>query len=212
MCCSVTWPPHAAAKLARVCGEMLATKSFADGSSSPETVNLSPLLLLSRVICSCGAPSSTLSTSLWLCRLTSTASAVVTQPEHARQSVRDICAGSAPAAAVVVEDGCWPSRMTSNSRDSEVEEGCGCVGSVSTGLMQATPGEMKSLRSSAERMADIVGGCCGRRFAHPGVGDVNKIWELPVQTPLLGSPHGTGDFEGNVGPICVRGRVLRWGI
>lgn len=29
-------------------------------------------------------------------------------------------------------------------------------GSVSTGLMQATPGEMKSFKSSAERMALIV--------------------------------------------------------
>lgn len=30
------------------------------------------------------------------------------------------------------------------------------AGRVSTGLMQATPGEMKSFRSSADRMADIV--------------------------------------------------------
>jgi hypothetical protein len=30
------------------------------------------------------------------------------------------------------------------------------TGKVSTGLMQATPGEMKSFRSSADRMADIV--------------------------------------------------------
>ena len=34
---------------------------------------------------------------------------------------------------------------------------CGaCLGSVSTGLMQATPGDMKSLRSSAERIADML--------------------------------------------------------
>lgn len=31
-----------------------------------------------------------------------------------------------------------------------------CFGSVSTGLMHATPGEMKSLRSSADRIADIA--------------------------------------------------------
>ena len=31
-----------------------------------------------------------------------------------------------------------------------------CFGSVSTGLMQATPGEMKSLRSLADRIADML--------------------------------------------------------
>ena len=30
------------------------------------------------------------------------------------------------------------------------------AGSVSTGLMHATPGEMKSFKSSADRMADII--------------------------------------------------------
>ena len=30
-----------------------------------------------------------------------------------------------------------------------------CFGSVSTGLIHATPGEMKSLRSSADRIADM---------------------------------------------------------
>ena len=31
-----------------------------------------------------------------------------------------------------------------------------CFGSVSTGLMHATPGEMKSFRSSVDKMADIL--------------------------------------------------------
>ena len=31
-----------------------------------------------------------------------------------------------------------------------------CFGNVSTGLMHATPGEMKSLRSSADRIADML--------------------------------------------------------
>jgi len=37
------------------------------------------------------------------------------------------------------------------------------AGSVSTGLMHATPGEMKSFRSSAERMADIATPASARR-------------------------------------------------
>ena len=36
-----------------------------------------------------------------------------------------------------------------------------CLGRVSTGLMQATPGEIKSLRSSADRIALIVGQTMG---------------------------------------------------
>lgn len=45
-------------------------------------------------------------------------------------------------------------------------EGAFAAGRVSTGLIHATPGEMKSLRSSAERMADMVlfGGDATRRF------------------------------------------------
>lgn len=31
-----------------------------------------------------------------------------------------------------------------------------CLGSVSTGLMHANPGEMKSLRSSTDKIADMV--------------------------------------------------------
>lgn len=31
-----------------------------------------------------------------------------------------------------------------------------CFGSVSTGLIHATPGEIKSLRSSADKIADIL--------------------------------------------------------
>lgn len=78
----------------------------------------------------------------------------MTHPEQARQSVRDIWAG-----AVEPWVGCCPSRMTSCSSGEEpwgsVEGGGG--GRVSTGLMQATPGVMKSFRSSAERIADILG-------------------------------------------------------
>lgn len=33
-----------------------------------------------------------------------------------------------------------------------------CFGSVSTGLMHATPGEIKSLRSFADKIADILSG------------------------------------------------------
>ena len=113
-------------------------------------VGLAAVVLLSSAMRSAGASSSTLRTSLWLWRLTRTASADVTQPEQARQSVREIWAGSE------AEGGCWPSRMTSFSGEEEEAEGAG--GRVSTGLMQATPGVMKSFRSSAERMADIVGG------------------------------------------------------
>ena len=45
-------------------------------------------------------------------------------------------------------------------------EGAFAAGRVSTGLIHATPGEMKSLRSSAERMADmlLLGGDAPRRF------------------------------------------------
>lgn len=39
------------------------------------------------------------------------------------------------------------------------------AGSVSTGFMQATPGEMKSFRSSEERMALMVRGYGGRERA-----------------------------------------------
>ena len=151
--------PHAAARLARVWGETDATKSLEFGSERLEIVGTEEeeeeVVVVSSV--SAGAESRTESTSLWLWRLTRTASAEVTQPEQARQSVKDICAG-ALAAPLEREDeeGC-PSRMTSNSRDS----GCGggaVAGRVSIGLMQATPGLMKSLRSSAERMADIFFG------------------------------------------------------
>jgi hypothetical protein len=51
-------------------------------------------------------------------------------------------------------------------RASELD-GAFAAGRVSTGLMHATPGEMKSLRSSAERMADILVFVClpARRVA-----------------------------------------------
>ena len=51
--------------------------------------------------------------------------------------------------------------MTEN-KDEDEEEGkltfsfCGFAGSVSTGLIQATPGDMKSFNVSTDRMADIL--------------------------------------------------------
>lgn len=56
----------------------------------------------------------------------------------------------------VLDEGPCPSRITSCSRLSETGGVGGAVGSDSTGLMHATPGEMKSFRSSAERIADMV--------------------------------------------------------
>ena len=96
-----------AARVARVWGDTLATKIFPFPSfPSP----LKPLLVLlvlydipfvtpfvplceSHGGCSDGCASSVLRTSVCDCSDTSTASADVTQPEHARQSVRDIWAG-----------------------------------------------------------------------------------------------------------------------
>jgi hypothetical protein len=42
--------------------------------------------------------------------------------------------------------------------DEHTELSACCIGSVSMGFMHATPGDMKSLRSSAERMALMVSG------------------------------------------------------
>lgn len=67
-----------------------------------------------------------------------------------------------PGADVLDEEGPCPSRITSCSRLSEAGGVGGAVGSDSTGLMHATPGEMKSFRSSADRIADMVGGLVGR--------------------------------------------------
>lgn len=168
--CWIMWPawaevirlPHATARLARVWGEMDATKSLEFGFERLEIVGVDEEREdeVSRV--SAGAESRTERTSLWLWRLTRTASAEVTQPEQARQSVRDICAGALAAPLEEEEEGCCccPSRMTSNSRDSDCGGGA-VAGRVSIGLMQATPGLMKSLRSSAERMADIFLGVVG---------------------------------------------------
>ena len=72
-----------------------------------------------------------------------TASAEVTQPEHARQSVKEIEAGAGFAAWTL------SSVVTSYGFESS------CFGRVSIGLMQATLGDMKSLRSSADRIALI---------------------------------------------------------
>jgi hypothetical protein len=69
--------------------------------------------------------------------------------------VREICA----AVCAEGEAGRVSSRAT-----VRVSLGGGGGGNDSTGLMQATEGEMKSLRASAERMADMVvlGGGHGR--------------------------------------------------
>lgn len=59
------------------------------------------------------------------------------------------------------------------------EEGGLVAGRVSTGLMQATPGEMKSLRSSAERIADIVEDVSGRkrrRTRRRGIEDCDPLF------------------------------------
>ena len=89
--CSIIHPasssvvPYVAAKLALTCGATLATKILLSPvpSTSPSTSNEN----------SEGAASSAFCTSAWDCRETRTASAEVTQPEQARQSVREICAG-----------------------------------------------------------------------------------------------------------------------
>ncbi len=73
----------------------------------------------------------------------------MTHPEQARQSVRDIWAGGR-------SDGKGASVLKDIS--SSLESDCGLAGRVSMGFMQATPGEMKSFRSSAERMALIFTG------------------------------------------------------
>lgn len=88
-----------------------------------------------------------LSTSVCDCRETSTASADVTHPEHAKQSVNDIEAGAGFCACTL------SSVVTSYGFDSSA------FGKVSTGLMHATPGDMKSLRSSAERIAELIPLC-----------------------------------------------------
>lgn len=77
--------PNVAAILARLCGDTEATNILLFSGAS-------------RILRSCpkviaGVLSRAFNTSLCDCRETSTASAEVTQPEHARQSVSDICAG-----------------------------------------------------------------------------------------------------------------------
>jgi len=82
------------------------------------------------------------------CIDTNTASEDVTQPLQARQSVREICA--------VVFASLGEGLSDSTETASSLLGGGG--GSVSTGLMQATEGAIKSFRVSAERIADIVAG------------------------------------------------------
>lgn len=82
------------------------------------------------------------------------ASAEVTQPEQARQSVREIWAGGR-------SEGRGSEVLKDISYSFSFEEGF-AAGRVSTGLMQATPGDMKSFRSSAERIADMFAWGCER--------------------------------------------------
>lgn len=86
----------------------------------------------------------------------------MTQPEHARQSVREISAGGAvidlESELKLISSFFW---KTVN----RVHDGRGCgytlspgglVGRVSTGLMHATEGVIKSDKSSTERIALMV--------------------------------------------------------
>lgn len=61
------------------------------------------------------------------------------------------------------------------------EEGVG-AGRVSTGFMHATPGEMKSLRSSAERIALMVAvfGSCGAFVVESVDAAVEARWGNPA--------------------------------
>lgn len=91
---------YVAARLARVWGETDAMKIF----PSPETAFEWPLMLVETPFCihggrSDGYASRVFRTSVWDCRETRTASAEVTQPEQARQSVREMRAGGGFLAA-----------------------------------------------------------------------------------------------------------------
>lgn len=92
--------PKTAARLARVCGDTLATKSF-------PSLALSELPLLVPLLVSHGARndgyvSSVVRTSVCDWSETSMASALVTHPEHARQSVREIVAGGGGSEAATL--------------------------------------------------------------------------------------------------------------
>lgn len=89
---------------------------------------------------------------------TRTASADVTQPEHARQSVRDISAGGA-----VVDFESELKLISCSLLSPEGPEGL--VGRVSTGLIHATEGVMKSDKSSAESIALMAKVAKARRAA-----------------------------------------------
>lgn len=111
---------------------------------------------------------------------TSTASADVTHPEQARQSVREIWAGGRSVGKGV-------SVLKLISCSLGVEEGA-VAGRVSTGLMQATPGEMKSFRSSAERIALI--------FAISAVAVCSRWCEVTVAMYCRRGCARFGNFEG----------------
>ena len=97
---------------------------------------------------------------MWDCIETRTASADVTQPEQARQSVREIWAGGRS------EGGRSVLKPTSHSfynllgcvedqgrRSLTCPEDGLVAGKVSTGFMHATPGDMKSFKSSYDKIA-----------------------------------------------------------
>jgi hypothetical protein len=111
-----------AARLARDCGETLATNSF-PSALCPFVLSSTPLLVCpfvtpfvplcaSHGACNDGYVSSVVRTSVWDCSETNTASALVTHPEQARQSVSDIEAGgggseAAAFSSVVTSYGFW---------------------------------------------------------------------------------------------------------
>lgn len=69
---------------------------------------------------------------------------------------------------------------------------CGLAGSVSTGLIQATPGDMKSFNVSTDRMADILK--CGKLRARRAA-VFGESWFLDlVQSLLAGLADASGWF------------------
>ena len=85
--------------LALTCGLTLATKSLPSLSTSPTPSSMVCAEPSTYCLCSlegsiAGCASKVFRTSAWDCKDTNTASAEVTHPEQARQSVKEICAGA----------------------------------------------------------------------------------------------------------------------
>lgn len=151
-----------AARLARACGLTLAT-NIRLSEDTPFSLTVVPFCPSINGISGCA--SSELRTSVCDCSDTKTASADVTQPEQARQSVSDISAGAwfsgCTLSSVVTSYGsCRIINQQAYRKIAEkkhTSDFCGSFGGrVSTGFMHATPGEMKSLRSSDDRIALIA--------------------------------------------------------